>query len=757
MPVQLIVDCFGIDNQTAVIVDTSDASIDAARHAIYQKLRAKDPTLLRIKINNQALFKHFREFEGSLGFSVQHLKPRLLLADRFKTALPVWLTDECIVALGLLKNPDQIPNLPFAEQLLTACHPDLLNGQNFNTFVAALHQQTPAFLLIIKQEAIKKAFFHVLHHLNINKDAAELFIDQLQQQQNISRFLQNLASQQYLLHLRRFVSEYQLNLALPAQALPSALLTALPLLPLPETEAQQLPELFLAVLKAFCQKIIAQQLAPELLAPLLVMDLDRIWTELIQLTEDQPVLISPALVKQLQNFNSATAQQLAEHYDHYLNACCYPLLSETASVDEALIWSQGYFDYLRPLLLNKQTPEETINQSFSHWLLAQSARIARSNADWRYCAKQIDKFLAQNYLVVVVMVDALSALNQDVLLTELTGFEQLTHTDEILFAPLPTLTEVGKMAVLTGKHSYLLPSDSEAALTQTYAPYLTEPNALKVIKSWEDVSQHIGTETNLVVFFENRIDERLHDCVSFAKHREDIIPIARQLKRSMQRWLKDAAQREMVFFITADHGMTVTQGSYSGALLGDIKDRTLKIQFGDSIAEDFVQIAQDSKNPYAVIKNRQTLTNNTSLAHGGLTPEEVLIPFITLTTRPPKLNEMPVKVCIIGHCLRLGNKHWQIELRLTAAEQVENIKLSLEPPFLLEKRPLIDIIRADKALDITLKFTADCEQEGLIALGLQLHYDRSIAHEKNTQPLNVNFPPPLLERDAGTQSFEDMF
>ncbi len=103
MPVQLIVDYFGVDD-TVAIVDTSDTSIDAARLAVYQQLHTTDDALLRIRLINPALIKHFREFEGMPGFTMQHLIPRQLLAKQFKTPLPAWLTDEYIVALGLLKQ-----------------------------------------------------------------------------------------------------------------------------------------------------------------------------------------------------------------------------------------------------------------------------------------------------------------------------------------------------------------------------------------------------------------------------------------------------------------------------------------------------------------------------------------------------------------------------------------------------------------------------------------------------------------------------
>ena len=432
----------------------------------------------------------------------------------------------------------------------------------------------------------------------------------------------------------------------------------------------------------------------------------------------------------------------------FLNANSYPLLPENAAIDEALEWSIGYFDYLRPILLNKQTPSETISQSFSTWLLNQSVRIARSNSDWRYCSKQIDKFLAENYLVIVIIIDALSVLNQDILLAELNSFEQLNNHNEILFSPLPTLTEVGKMAVLTGQHSYSLPSDNEKAINQRYSVNT------QIIKSWEDI-QHIDAKTQLVIFFENRLDDKLHDSRIFSDYREDILPTIKQLKRTMQTWLKDAGQRDTVFLITADHGMTVSQGHYTEKLTGDIKERTIKLSAQQTINSDFFIIKQDTKESYAVIKTRQTLIP-ANLTHGGLTPEEVLIPLISFTTKPVTPCRMPIDITVL-QCSRLGNQYWQVELSLNTVATVENIMISLEPPFKLETRQSIDIIRAGKSLTIYLKITADCEQQGLIALNCQLDYDTALGHEKNNHVLTIEFPNSLLDHDAGSQDFEDMF
>lgn len=762
MTIQLIVDCWAIDNENAQVAGKTEEEINALRKAVDEHLAREDATLLRIRLTNLALFKHFSHLEGMNNvLPTQYLIPRVLLVERLKIRLPDWLTDDLIVALGLLKKATIAPGSkksPLEAQLLNACHADLLAATDFYVFVAALRQQPQAFLTLLSIEAIRaQLILHLSVGLLLNPDAAKRFIEALSKSPVIDSFLQNFTHQQHTQFLRQKLAHYSLTFALPAQVLPSSLLMALPLLPLPESQAKQLPEYFLAIMAEVMRKIRIKELEPEALADFVTVDWPSLWIELDRLCEDYPKLMNPSLASQCQRFESTEALALSKKLTDYLACSHYRSLLADASVDEVLDWSIGYFDYLRPVLLSGQIPDESINGSFSEWLLSQSSRISRSDADWRYCAKQIKKFLSSNYLVVVVVIDALSALNQDILLTELATLNhQLTITSDILFAPLPTLTEIGKLAVLTGKPTHSLPNNQEKALQQTYQAYLSEPNALKIIKSWEDTSEHITEQNKLVVFFENRIDTRLHDATSFAKHRDDILPIMRQLKRCVQSWLKDAAHRDVVFFITADHGMTATNGRYTGELLGEVNDRIFKVQRNEPLPDNFVSVNQDSAGYYAVPKTRLGLSE-ASLAHGGLTPEEVLIPFVMLTRTTIQPSRMPVNAKIIGECVRLSDKFWQLELRLSVSVQVESLRLSLEPQFKLEFSEPIDIIRANKSHSITLKFRSNCEQEGLTTVDLELQYKRADVHEKNSKRLEILFPASLLERDTQTQSFEDMF
>lgn len=756
MAVQLILDGFGIDTETAVIVKTQPSDIIAVRRQIDRHLQLQSETLLRIRVNSHALFKRFSDYEGQNGvLPTQHLIPRVLLAQSLNTGLPIWLTDELIITLDLLQKGDFLtPHRSFETSLLIACDADLLSS-DIHEFIAALTRQNTQFIQLLAVATVKEAFCrHIVSGLSLTEKIALCLLEELGKADDIRHFLHSLAYQQHLDRLRRFVSTHQLNQALPPKIYHTSLLQALPLLALPEKEANDLPDKFIKALHATERSIQAQGIKPEAINDLLV-DWPLLLSELAVLAAENATLLSQALLDKLHTFTSPESQDLLTALQQRLDS--YPLLDATAIVDDVLNWSSAYFDYCRKAFLAKQPLDDSVNLSFSDWLLAQQARISRSVHDWRSVSDQACSYLEQAYTVVIIMVDALSALNQDILLDELNSLDHLTLRQQMLFSPLPTLTEVCKMAVLTGQPvSNQQSGNQEAILRHAYQNYLVEEKSLKVIQSWAESSERterIEEQTQLMVLFENRLDERLHECPSFSKHREDIRPIIRQIKRSIMGWCKDAARlnKEVVFFITADHGMTVTQEQYAGQVLGEVKERVYKLISPAQMPSGFALVGD-----YAVPKKRYRLTTNAWLTHGGLTPEEVLIPFITLSSKPPRPSVTPLDLKLTdAPCIVIVNKYWQIEVLLTATTTINNILISFAEPF--NGKESIDSIRANRQQTIKINFSSTQDQEGLTEIELLLSYDCTDSHEKNTKRLSVKFPVALLEKDAGTQNFEDMF
>ncbi|NOQ35600.1 MAG: PglZ domain-containing protein [Methylococcaceae bacterium] len=756
MAVIFILDQFGIDTEDAMLVEASETAINVARKQINQHLEIANPDLLRLRINSHALFKRFSDYEGLTGvLPTQQLLPRVLLAQALKTELPAWLSDEIIINSDLLElaqtseileTSEVYSATSFEKDLIKRCDAELLSCE-LQTFINALSRQNQAFLQLLKIEPLQIHFKnHLTLGLALGEEVATLLIDELLKTSSISEFLNTLAYQQHLQQLRGFISEHQLNQALPPKNLPDSLLQALPALPLSEENANGLAEKFISALQAIEHKILHQDIPATVLCECL-HDWSPLLNELSELIETNRDLITDELLVKLESFSSEQSQVLLSQLQQRLQS--YPLLKSDACVEDVLTWLDGYFDYCRALFLDKQTPEETVTQSFSDWLLSQPVRVSSLPNNWRYCEQQIQAYLKEAYIVVVIMVDALSALNQDSVLAELAGLNHLNLQTQSLFAPLPTLTEVGKLAVLTG-----LEASAQKGSNQTEVLQNHYQNSLKVVKSWKESSERLDENSELVVFFENRLDERLHDCISFNKHRDDIKPIIKQIKRSIESWRKDAAHlnKEIAFIITADHGMTVTDELYQGKPLGKVKERVFKEASQIDSNQDFVLI-----NNYAVPKKRWRLSSDALLTHGGLTPEEVMIPFITLTSNIPEPIKTPLEVSLNSQsCIKLGDKVWQIELSLISNSEVSNIQLNLAPPF--KGKANLDSLRAAKTQVLKIDFSSEQIQEGLTEIELQLTYKRTDkANEENNKLFNVEFPPALLEQDTESNKFNNMF
>ncbi len=756
MAVLFVIDRFNIDTEKSTVAETSLGSIEKLRQSINHNLKNEDTNLLRVRFNNLALFQHFKYFESLDGvLPTQHLIPRSVYRNKVDETLPSWLTDELIIQLDLLnKQENIITDLPLIDKVITSCHPDLLSP-NFKTFTQALRQTTSFFLLL--QIANIQAHFiqHFESEFNFSEDLSMLLMEHLAINSSVGDFFIAIAYEQHQELLRKQLAHF--GIALLAETMP-ALLLDIPLLALSEQNAKELPKKCLMALERSFDEIEKGNMNANDITALIIAPWGIVLNKLRELVSKNSALISSELINQLNSFQEDNASELAIEFTEQLERSQFGELSQEATTDEVLEWSENYFEVIRQKFVSNQVVEEHLNLSFTNWMLKKSARIARSDADWRQFSKRIESFLEQDYLVVVCMVDALSALNNDLLLETTDSVEHLSRASETLFAPLPTLTEIGKMALITGTETYDLPSDQETAIRQRYENYLPEEQSLKFITSWKSSDKKITEKTNLLVFFENRIDERLHKCVEFENHRKDVSNILSQMKSDIDKWKAHAGslKKDVVFLITADHGMTVTQTAYDGEEYGEVKERVFEVDKSyHNKNEDFSYISNGHKKAFLVPKKRVRLMDKALLSHGGLTPEEVLIPFVTLTSRQ-LASIKPLELTLLNkNCQRVAEKSWELSVELVANVRVENITIKFEVPFMGEET--VTAIAENNTQKLLLSFSASVEQTGLREIPFQLTYDRKGAHEVNTIQRSCFFPEALLEKDSATQNYEDMF
>ncbi len=442
-----------------------------------------------------------------------------------------------------------------------------------------------------------------------------------------------------------------------------------------------------------------------------------------------------------------------------------PVLPPDADTHTARTWIPGYLDYaLRRFNLN-QEPDNIVSLSFSDWVINQQARISRSNLDWRGVATSISKHLEDpGKRVIVCMVDALGAAHNgqvlDILKSKL-NLDSIIPEVDFLLAPYPTLTEIGKNAVLTGRSVNESTGSVQDRLFQAYNNVLEGHALIHVIKSWNERADLIDEKTRLLVYLENRIDDRLHGCVSYSKLQKDVEVIITQLATEISKWITLANRHGLdpVIIITADHGLTYINKKVDSLPAdipeGTITDRALAFSYEPPLQQGYLRHKIGSRH-FLIPLNRVRLQGQTPLTHGGLTPEELLIPFITLSQKVGTPSSLQITSQEgKAHSYQKG---WQLELTLNAPFLSHNIKLSAQAPFTGRAGPFGPMQQGEK-INITLPIQSEISQEGLVQVGLKIAFFRPDlnASEQHYITLPIRFPPRMMESDDEADAFNDMF
>jgi hypothetical protein len=771
MSVLLVFDKFGIDDAPALIVSAD--RIPEVREIIRERLQnsTREPDL-RVRIPPEYR-PRFADFIGLKGIECIFVEPRSEFAKRFGMAAPLWLTDTLIVTLGLLGTPAE--SYDAAEWLqddtgliLHLLEPALILPESWQAFCNALRGtkiQTDNLLRLPEvQQRLARSAQAFLSSLGL----ANRFVEKVANAPSPDLALTQCGQQQMYEQLREFVALYEITYALPPRTEPTEFLNALPSLKISEEEAGGLIGDLHHLLDETLHAIEAGRAPAARLAELMMGDWPSVFTFLQDRFQDTRIpLASRELVAVLENYSSREARQFSELV--YQQIISYQPLPESADIKAAKKWINGYLEYALRRFLLSQEPEESISGSFSTWVLQEKARIARSDLDWRRVANTIrEQLKSPETRVIVCLVDALGAAHNSQILEILhqhLSKDELVLEGSYLIAPYPTLTEIGKNAVLTGKPAQETSGPIENRLFQAYRDSLPDTEAIHVIKSWNDRSEPIPKSIRLLVYLENRIDERLHGCCDYAKFNNDVEVIIKQLARELSRWISQSRKHgfDPVIIITADHGLSYIRAveSFKSAdsMPESSGERCLTFVKESTAREDFAQVEAGSKN-YLIPLRRVRLQGEIPLSHGGLTPEELLIPYIVLRKDCVAVPTGPLLQLLPTQCNALASKDgWQLELELQAFCPAQTIKVEAQPPFRGHAGPYGPLQKGE-TVKFTLSLATDCPQEGWIQVDVSMTFIRSELNHAKEQlytKLSVNFPASFLEKDDQIAAFEDMF
>ncbi|WP_295454026.1 alkaline phosphatase [uncultured Thiodictyon sp.] len=771
MTVRIVVDDFGLyQDQDAEAVLSSEVNlIQAVRKRIYQRLRTGETSPLVLHMSS-AIFCRFQDLAGQPGLEIERVSPRHALRERLGCPSPFWLEDRLVLSLLTLAGERRVENgeLDPIDRVLALLDPILGQTTDLSELLRAFSKQSTAIKPLLSVGQIKGRLKGRLAAVGnaVATELLALFIDGAEAPQQVYRILA-------LAFLRERLDYFGARdgltptLALPPRLCSKALVQQLPPLPIAEADAAPYPEYLRHLLIAVARRTHDEGLPVHALADYVLQD----WPGLLDcfqtLFEQEPGIASVPLILALHNLSGGAAGALATRMQEYLDhAHCDPLAA-SACVNDVLRWSARYFRYAIAAFERDAEPDEGVGESFARWVVGQQNRIIQSEYDWRVVARTVDEDLAAGNLVILCIVDALGAIHMDLIELELRQrlVDQREPIIKPLFARLPTITEVGKIGVLTGLDRLTPSADYEKAVRERFAGHLSAPGALQIVKSWKDFRQALSPRTRLLVCLDNRVDDDLHQCTEFRLHRERVRAVAAELAELIANWLLDAARfgTKATILITGDHGATKVSRS-SAPLPGTVpvERRLLQVSSApESVPEGFAYVAADGQlGGWLIPHARLAFGSTANLLHGGLTPEEVLIPFIRIApgaAQPPfALHLTPAE----ARC-HAATKGWYVNLCLvnSSSETFLHLKVVGRAPFAGESQPISRLDPFETQTPIILNLTASVEQQGKTRVPFDLRYQPvdGAPFQSLTFELDLELSAHLMEHTAAASHFNDFF
>lgn len=765
--VELLIDPLRISRQHVDVEIQDYAEARAVRQKVRSHLLELVADVIRVRMDMQA-FRLFEDLEGLTDLRVTRVSARGELARKINGTIPSWCTDEFIVSFSLL---DQTPSATFVYQslgidlkILFLISPALVTAETPEELLLAIRNVPGPIQRLLSSEAIKSLFQEVLlAKLDLQEVA---FIFQFLQSDNFALLLDSIFTEILYEKIRLFVTRTKIGLPIPARQIPLTLTSKLTL----TTDWWNTID-SVKMIDSLTQRVVqcvekGQLSADEI--PSIIWGYNEAQLDVIlEMLSAHPEFATTGLLVSVQNLGRSDTIDIENAIESHLQVHPPSPLEIQSSAKETMDWAKVYLNYAANSMKRSSEPDPIISRSFSDWVSTHPARLNNSQWNWRAVSTSVQKALEEGKLVVLLVVDALGAILTKPLVEQLCAVDEALHVDErMLFAPLPTITEIGKLAVAAGKDVHKLSGDAEFALRGAYADYLTSPSEFQFQKGWTPGAKVLAASTRFLVFFENQLDDQLHECLHYADLDAQLKIVYSKICKWVKQWVVEARSRNMdfEFFITADHGLTKVEMIQEFAIEkgdGSVGERHIRVTNNKFvIPQGFYQISAEGapESCYLIPHDRVRLLKRAQpFVHGGMTAEETLIPLISI--RPQRDNESrPIVVRLGQPTASLYGEGWALQLILTAgAVPLKNVTIRAATPFDGELK--ISALAANETASSTLQLRATVPQEGAVAVRFSLRFllPNATTYTDGEVNLDVSLQPRVLIRGQGEIDFDNMF
>lgn len=621
----------------------------AAFRAIGEILRHPSDSATRLPrtyILDRFCWEHFRSLLSVRGVQVREFTPRRQVQADLGAELPAWLSDEAVISLDLLqrRGPRTLVRENWAATLAEWLFPDITDASSLREWLVVcakgIYVPEPLQLAPVIDwlyEQFRSLAAQVIQPPDIVADLAE----QLRESASPSAFAKVWLRRRAMLPLIRPALDRPLAVpGLPSES-PQDLARAnyLPLpFPLPEPMQAE-------VSRHMTRAIFSAQLDHPDAFEKVALSLNAIWDgtaeELDRWLQVNPRGMTEAAARHLAELpgfaGSETLQRLVR-----LFAPPPPVARWTDLDDSFDQWVNAYAGYIERMFFRRTLPQpgEDPAEPFAKWVKANPTVFFNHPDKGYFCvAGLVQRALQAGRQVILVLIDALAI---HVAETALSAFAtELGAPPTRLrysFSPVPTITEVCKEAILGGA----LPQQCNGNLSQTILRrYGLTNEQLLLSAHWQDAERvRVSSKVRLLVYRDNRLDEQLSTFTSYLALRESFSSIIASIARYARRWTEEFRHwhnASPFVLVTGDHGFTFgPKPSDDASRAGGIHRC---VALGDGRPEDS-ELRDESltfldretfhlRGGYLVARGRINGSGTMSgwtLSHGGLLPEEVIVP-----------------------------------------------------------------------------------------------------------------------------------
>ncbi|MBE3119015.1 MAG: hypothetical protein IMZ50_09705 [Candidatus Atribacteria bacterium] len=452
--------------------------------------------------------------------------------------------------------------------------------------------------------------------------------------------------------------------------------------------------------------------------------------------------------------------------------------AEWDSLEGIEAWITEYSSFIQSAFCRRVLPETWAADpaaGFSRWI-TQNITVSFNHPDYGFShvARQVRQYLKQGRSVILVLIDALAYHLYDVLLSKMSA-QLLEPPSSIrpIFVPIPTLTEVSKASILTGLRPDQCGGRLEALLAQAYQ---LEPQQVLLVDSWKDPSRAVlDVNHRLLVYRENGLDDRLGEMGSYAELLEEFGRLSQKVAERVCGWVKEfkyLTQTSPIVAVTGDHGFTYgpppdPQGQTAASLGGQL--RCVVAESGMVAAHPKGSVAYLAKEDFYLNKSYVAATSRKfghgtisgwAMQHGGLLPEEVIVPVVMWFTGEGYVAH-PAITIVDGALRRAGA--WEIALvvQSESSSPMSNVRISVsmsDGDTEWSKTIAMLAPRQRYSATVTVK-GPDLPESQSLSIRVATRVMEKPGHLSEPRVLSflVRRKSQLLERTSGQDDFESMF